>query len=587
MTAFADADDLGSDRVLNTRLLAAALLPMLLVVPFINKAFHVDDPLFVWTAQQIVDHPFDFYGFSANWSRSEVPMYRIQQNPPLLSYYLAPWGAWFGWGEIMMHLALLPLTGLAGAGIYLLARQFCDRPMLALALSVVSPAFLISATQVMSDVPMVALYAWALYLWLRGLKEDTAWRCILSGILIGLGALTKYFAASAVPLLLVFTILQGPRGYRHLGYLLIPIGMLVTYEFITYRLYGLGLLADAFSFAQEHRETQRAALHIKVLNTIVFIGGCLLPVLCFLPWMMNTVWLRRVLASGGTVVAACFLLPSIAPEWAETWHPLKTTFPLNFEHPGFGLYRVGVAIQPGGLEMAQWGLWFAAGLLILLLPLVDLIQRRDNKSLLLFLWVLGTTFFVAVVNHHVNARVVLPMIPAVAFLVMRRIAIEGREPGGATPLLRAWPLLPALAISLVLAVADYRLAATARQAATEIMAREHSGTVWFSGHSGFHYYMQANGAFPIDMQRSLADLGDIFVQPSNNWYPVTIGPQLAGDHEILTYGTIPFVTTSHFQRYAGFYSDYTGPTPFMFGPVPAEEYMLVDIAARFRLDNLR
>jgi len=37
------------------------------LAPFLNKAFHIDDPLFIWMAQQIAKHPFDHYGFYVNW----------------------------------------------------------------------------------------------------------------------------------------------------------------------------------------------------------------------------------------------------------------------------------------------------------------------------------------------------------------------------------------------------------------------------------------------------------------------------------------------------------------------------------------
>src|SRR5438270_5558613 len=37
------------------------------LAPFLNKAFHIDDPLFLWMAQQIAKHPLDPYGFEVNW----------------------------------------------------------------------------------------------------------------------------------------------------------------------------------------------------------------------------------------------------------------------------------------------------------------------------------------------------------------------------------------------------------------------------------------------------------------------------------------------------------------------------------------
>ena len=567
-------------------LLAAIVLPMLFAVPFLGKAYHVDDPLFVWTAQQIVEHPMDFYGFQANWERSAAWMYKIQQNPPLLSYYLAPFGAMFGWAELVLHLALLPLTALAGAGIYLLARQFCGNPNIALATAIVSPAFLLSATQVMSDIPMLALYVWALYLWIRGVERDTAALCILAGVLIGLGALTKYFAATAIPLLAVYTVMQGPSRLRYLTYFLVPFFMLVGYEFLTYRLYGLGLLADAFSFAQEHRTDWGASAPIKAMNTLVFLGGCVLPVLCLLPWMLSQRALRVVLGLFAVTIAVCYLLPNTAPEWLDTWHPMKISHPLNFADPGMSIYRMDIRIRPLPPQMAQWALWLCTGILIFGLFVADIVRHRDAKSLLLLLWFVGTFVFVAFVNHHVNARVILPVVPAVAMVCARRMEAMEKTPSAPHPLLQAWPLAPALVLSLVLATADYRLAGSAKEAAHDIMAAEYTGTVWFSGHSGFQYYMEDLGAESIDVHKSFGMPGDTFVQPSNNWFPLLIGPHVAGEHEIIEYAAFPFVTTSHFQRYAGFYSDYTGPLPFMFGSIPMEQYLLVEIRLQINVGDI-
>ena len=54
--------------------------------PFVGKAFHIDDPLFLWTAKQIQARPFDFYGCTVNWYGFEMPMTAATQNPPLAGY---------------------------------------------------------------------------------------------------------------------------------------------------------------------------------------------------------------------------------------------------------------------------------------------------------------------------------------------------------------------------------------------------------------------------------------------------------------------------------------------------------------------
>ncbi|MEJ2691258.1 MAG: hypothetical protein P8130_15215, partial [Deltaproteobacteria bacterium] len=80
-------------------LLLVSLAAILCLLPFINKAFNIDDPLFIWSAKHILSDPFNFYGFKANWNGYEMEMSSINQNPPLVSYYIALIASLFSWKE--------------------------------------------------------------------------------------------------------------------------------------------------------------------------------------------------------------------------------------------------------------------------------------------------------------------------------------------------------------------------------------------------------------------------------------------------------------------------------------------------------
>ena len=67
------------------------------LVPFSGKAFNIDDTLFVLSAKQIVQHPFDPYGFRVVWERESEPMSNVTKNPPLACYYGALVGRVAGW----------------------------------------------------------------------------------------------------------------------------------------------------------------------------------------------------------------------------------------------------------------------------------------------------------------------------------------------------------------------------------------------------------------------------------------------------------------------------------------------------------
>lgn len=548
-------------------------LPLLLLLPLLNKAYHIDDPLFVWTAQQVLKTPFDFYGYMTNWSKSETHMYEVMQNPPLLSYYLAPFGAVLGWSEWIMHGLMLPLTALCAAGTYMAARRFCRMPMLAAGVVVFSPAFLVSAAQVMSDVPMVACWSWALYCWMRALDEDRPGFAIACGVLIGVGALTKYFAFSLVPLLLVYTWLERPDRRGMLWYLLIPLGMLLAFEAVTYRLYGVGLLNDAGRFAAQHRAAYGANTLRKIQVAIAFTGATLASSVFFIPWL----WNRMAVAAWGALVLAVFLLNYFVPEIRV----LATVYLVNIYDPG-GDIVTSTSVSATVFQLLQWSLWTVGGLHLFALLAVALFQRRDNAVLMITLWIGGTLFFIGLINHFVNARVILPFALAAGLLVVWRL--ERLQDQGEAPLLPmryAWcALVAAGLLSTVLNYVDYRLAGSCRQAAREIMADYHGGgKVWFSGHSGWQFYMEEQGAFPVDEKRATLLPGDLYVLPSNNWQPIPINGALVKDYHHVTVPVPRWATTSHYQVYAGFYSDAAGPVPFMFGPVPEEVYLVVEVGS--------
>jgi hypothetical protein len=69
-------------KLTNKALIHVAIV-IIVLVPFANKAFHIDDTLFIAAAKHIQANPTDFYGFNINWYGSEMPMAEVAKNPPL------------------------------------------------------------------------------------------------------------------------------------------------------------------------------------------------------------------------------------------------------------------------------------------------------------------------------------------------------------------------------------------------------------------------------------------------------------------------------------------------------------------------
>ena len=536
-----------------------AIIPIIVVIvcllPFLNKAFHMDDPMFLWAAKQIQDKPADFYGFSINWYGYSMPMSEVTKNPPLTSYYIAMAASMFGWSEPVLHIAFLIPAVCAALGTYYLAKELCPRPVLAAVSTVLTPAFLVSSTNVMCDTMMLALWVWAVFLWMRGVKTDNNLKLFFAAILIAACAMTKYFGVSLLVLLPAYSLMRKRRMGIWMLFLFIPVIILAGYQWMTHTLYGRGLLLDAGEYAIKWRWTGGSQLLLKGLIGLVFAGGGAITVLFYSPLL----WSGRVLIRAGG--ATIFLIIALIFAGKVSTVPICTDSGIRWSF------------------LIQFGLMFATGAGILWLSGADFWKCRDADSLLLLLWVLGTFIFAGFINWTANVRSVLPMVPAVSVLIMRRIS-RRCEPGAEEKTWRVvWPLVPAAVIAMLLCGADYALAGAGRSAAASVHDRfeNYHNTVWFEGHWGFQYYMEKAGGRAVDFFRPEFVEQDIVVIPLNNCNTQFLLEDTAYLSDTFLYAPYPWFATMSHPLGAGFYASEWGPLPFAIGPTDAEKYCIFTV----------
>jgi 4-amino-4-deoxy-L-arabinose transferase-like glycosyltransferase len=544
-------------------LLAAVTLGLLL--PFIHKAFHIDDPLFLWTARHVQVRPMDFYGFPVNWYGREMPMAEVMKNPPLTAYCLAGAAMFVGWGETGLHLAFLVPALAVVFGTYLLAKELCSRPVLAALLAALTPVFLLSCTSVMCDTMMLAFWVWAVLLWREGTKEHSVAKSLAAAVLMSLCALTKYFGISLIPLLAVYAMrFPGARWRRWLGPLLLPVLVLGAYQWYTGRLYSHGLLTDAAGYAQWERVQKGPGFYAELLVGVTFVGGCLAPLLFFTPFL----WSQRALTIGA-LVALALLVPAVLAGHIGRFQ-LETD-------DGFKLDTI-----------LQQIVFIFGGLCALALAITDWRDHRDADSLLLVLWYLGTFTFAGAVNWTVNGRSILPMAPAMGILLVRRLGLgKGWLPA---PTKRGilWLVLPAMALGLTATWSDYALAGAAREAAREICEKfgRPGQQLWFQGHWGFQYYMELHGAKPLDFYKTIAHEGDRIATPfvASNLHDLDpVGTRLAARN----YSASWLLATLDKALGAGYHSSVVGPLPFAVVGRQWETYGMYELPkeVRFPVDT--
>lgn len=535
-------------------LLTAATL--LCLLPFSGRAFHIDDPLFLWSAQQITKQPLNPYGFEVNWYGMLMPMSDVTKNPPLTCYYAAAIGAMAGWSERALHLGfLLPAIAMV-LGTYRLAQHFTQSPLVAAAATLLTPGVLVSACSLMCDTMMLAFWLWAIIFWLEGLKLNKQRHLLASSLLVAAAALTKYFGICLVPLLLAYSVAERRRLGAWAWYFAVPVSLLAAYQFWTAALYGRGLAWDAFTYAGMYRLQAAGGFRSAVVSAS-FVGGCAFSVLA----VVLLVWPRKRVLS-----AILIAILIIGAYWAILARRTMLT---------------GMATQEHWITITvQAALFITCGVSVLALAAIDLWTHRNADSLLLALWVFGTFTFTAFLNWTVNARSVLPLIPAAGILLARRLDMLGIY--RLRPL--RWKVAAALlfsgAISFWIAQADADLANSAKQMANTLADRTkgEAGRVWFQGHWGFQYYMQQRRIPEFDFGTSELGPGDLLVIYKSDQNTLAPPRRFVLSAEQVEIRLRQPVAIMYPDMKAGFYASVYGVLPFAFGAITSQRFEILRMA---------
>lgn len=537
--------------------LALVALTIALLLPFADKPLHVDDPLFVATAEQIRRDPLDFYGLEVFWNRVPEPMAVANLNPPGVGYYLAAVSWVGGFGERSLHLGMMVPAIALVLGTMRLAVLIGASAPLAGVLLLSFPAVLVSATSLMTDTLAAALWCWSVVLWIEAHRDGGVARFVGAGLLAAACLLTKYVGLGLVPLFVAHALWSR----RRLGaWILAPAlacAIALLYRASMIGRYGVDpfALAGSYSVARQHHGVGSAVRGAIV--GLSFLGGSFATV----GFLAPRLWRRRDLLRAGAV-GALFGAAVGIPIAARSDSPLS---------PGWGASLV-----------VHLGVFIAAGLGIAAL-IATRVASKQREAWLLGGWILGIAVFASFVNWTTNARSFLPAAPAIA--VVLADAIERR-----IPVMLRWsrvvPIAAGLLLALVVAHADHRLAVTNRLAATELAARyaDASDPVRFHGSWGFQHYMQQRGMKKLGGHEGDVVAGTRLVTSAFAGGGLVLPPAVASLVEERRFHVGALASTHHPARGAGFYGSFIGPVPFALGAPPDDLYRVYEIRETVRVD---
>ena len=263
---------------------AVVVVALLVGAPFLNKAVHIDDTFVLTVSRQILREPLRPFHGDINWGRGLTPIFERTKNPPLLSYYLAPLIAAFGYSEPVLHGAMLAFLLMLAAGAWMLGRWFGVGGWWPMLFVMFSPAVVVSPN-LMRDVPAAGLATLGLALFVVGTDDDRRGLLAWGSALVGLATLTKYSAAALVPLLVLYPVLR--RKWRHALWAAVPAALL-----------GLWCVQNWLSQGVPHvvRLMQQRAARQQGFGRA---------------------WQEKLLAGLTIAGSILFLLPAVAVAWAR------------------------------------------------------------------------------------------------------------------------------------------------------------------------------------------------------------------------------------------------------------------------------
>ena len=444
----------------------AILLATAILLPFLGKAFTIDDTVFLFEARHALTDPLHPTAFEMAWNLRPERISAIVPTGPVMAWLLVP-AVLSGHPEQVAHLVQILWLWVAIVGTVALALRLGVPSAWSAGAGLlvgVAPAVLGMAGTAMPDVPAMALGVAGLQQ-LVAWKQDQRWRqAAAAALLLGLAPLARTHLVLLLgvgALLLVGDVFSvaGWRSGPWTRWLPVVAAPLVTVgvTFLT-RDPAPGAASIAGAAAG------LSSLEKFVPNLLAFAVHWSLALPFAIPWAVlrwRALLARPFVIVGATAVAAILL---------RVAHPDGTPW---FLSPVIALSVVAIADA-----------------------LVDAARRRDGVQFTLSLWLLLA--LPAVIYVHLPAKYLLASAPAAAILVARALAAS---PALGRPVLVATALASSL-LGVAILRADTAFAGLGREAARTLIAPEVSSgrRVWYVGHWGFQWYAEEAGArfFPVD-----------------------------------------------------------------------------------------
>jgi hypothetical protein len=457
----------------------SVLVACAVLLPFLDKPFTTDDPIFLLQARHALEDPVHPSAFTMVWDDAYdagVPAPAASISGPVMAWLLIPAVAGGSGSEWIAHAIQLALVVLALLATGSLALWWGLPPLGAAIAGLVlatTPAVLGMAGTAMPDVAAMALgvagverlSAWA--------RERRWYQAALAALCLGLAPLARthvllLLGVGAILLVRERRLTSGPRAdFASWAPLAAAPALTAAISVVT---------RNPSADAAMSVPAQLQSLGHVAPNVVAF---CVHWALCFplvLTW--SVIRWRRLLHWSLVVACVAATAVAVAAMYAQGSRQLVLA-PL-----------AGLAVTVLG-EIA-WDAW----------------RRRDWTRIALFAWLLIP--LAAAPYVHLPAKYLVAAAPAMALLIASAV-IECA--GLSSRVVVAAATAGGVALGVAILHADAEFGRVGRRAAAELIAPNVAAghRVWFNGHWGFHWYAEVAGARVLTASPPFPEVGDLVV----------------------------------------------------------------------------
>jgi len=463
----------------------AVLIGLAALLPFLGKAFTIDDVTFLLQAKHLLVDPLHPTAFDMVFQGVRLRLSHVLVSGPVMAYLLVPSVALGGaeWAAHLVQISFLSAGAIATASLALRLGLDRTQAVVASLLVVTSPAVLGMSATAMPDVPAMALAVAGmerLYLW----RQTGRWAAgMLAGMLLALAALSRPHVVLVFGCAF-FCLIEGERT--------------------RWRVWRWPAAVLDRRFA---------------------------PIAVALALTALAVWITRDPASGDTVAGATigrvqahaivFHLANFAMHWVVSfplvllWALIRGPKLMVFPRAPLA-FNFGVLLAVSGGFLLGEGWWHSLPIVLLVgiatVVLCDIIcdawQRRDETQLMLGAWLLIAAS--AATYVQLPPKLLVPSAPAMALLIARELNPLRRGP--LQFLFVCTTVVASLALGVLIIRADSALANIGREGGQVVARQVKAGArTWMDGAWGFQWYAMKEGAQPLAETEPFPQEGDVVV----------------------------------------------------------------------------